>query len=69
MLGNGQLFLNAVSYLADNEQLIDIAPRTYELPSIRLSNQQMQFTFLLSTVLMPLLALGFIVWHRWRRGR
>jgi len=69
VLGNGQLFLNAVSYLADNEQLIDIAPRTYELPSIRLSNQQMQFTFLLSTVLMPLLALGFIVWHRWRRGR
>ncbi|MEZ5652757.1 MAG: Gldg family protein [Burkholderiaceae bacterium] len=69
VLGNGQLFLNAVSYLADNEQLIDIAPRTYQLPSIRLSNRQMQFTFLLSTVLMPLLAIGFILVHRWRRGR
>lgn len=68
-MGNGNLFLNAVGYLASQQDLLDIAPRNYELPQVRMSNGQMRFTFLFSTVLAPLLALAFglAVWWR-RRG-
>ena len=67
ILGNGGLFLNAVSYLADQENLIDIQPRNYELPRMRLTNRQMEVTFLVSTILLPaaVIALGTVVW--WRR--
>ena len=69
VLGNGALFLNAVSYLADQQQLIDITPRQYELPRVQMTNAQMRATFVLSTVVLPLaaLALSVLVW--WRRRR
>lgn len=68
-MGNGSLFLNAVGYLASQEDLISIRPKNYELPQVKMSNGQMRFTFLFSTVLAPLLALaaGLFVWWR-RRG-
>lgn len=67
ILGNGTLFLNAVSVLAEQERLVDITPRNYELPRITLSNRQMQLTFVVSTILLPglLLLAGVVVW--WRR--
>ena len=67
ILGNGQLFLNAVSYMAEQEELIDIQPRNYALPRIELTNTQMTFTFLASSVFLPALVLliGLVVW--WRR--
>lgn len=67
ILGNGGLFLNAVSHLAEQDNLIDIQPRNYELPRLRLTNRQMEATFLVSTVLLPscVLLLGVLVW--WRR--
>lgn len=67
ILGNGNLFLNAVSLLADRQQLIDIAPRQYELPRVQLTNGQMRVTFLLSAVLLPLAALALAGWVWWRR--
>jgi ABC-type uncharacterized transport system involved in gliding motility auxiliary subunit len=69
VLGNGALFLNAVSYLADQQRLIDITPRQYELPRVQLTNGQMRATFLLSTVLLPLTALALSVFVWWRRRR
>ena len=69
MLGNGALFLNAVSYLADQQQLIDITPRQYELPRVQMTNTQMRATFVLSTVVLPLAALALSVFVGWRRRR
>ena len=69
VLGNGALFLNAVSYLADQQRLIDITPRNYALPRLQMTNGQMRATFVLSTLLLPAAALGWAVWAGWRRRR
>ena len=69
VLGNGALFLNAVSYLADQQRLIDITPRQYELPRVQMTNGQMRATFVLSTVVLPLAALALSVFVWWRRRR
>ncbi len=67
-LGNGNLFLNTVSYLVAQENLIGIEPRTYDLPRLSMTNRQVKGTFVLSVILMPaLLALvGVVVWWRQR---
>ncbi len=66
-LGNGNLFLNTVSYLTAQENLIGIEPRTYDLPRLSLTNRQMKGTFFLSVFLVPILLalVGTAVW--WRR--
>jgi ABC-type uncharacterized transport system involved in gliding motility auxiliary subunit len=67
ILGNGTLFLNTVNYLAAQENLIGLEPRTYDLPRVDLSNRQMKGTFFLSIILIPALmaVVGIAVW--WRR--
>jgi ABC-type uncharacterized transport system involved in gliding motility auxiliary subunit len=68
ILGNGQLFLNAINYLAAQENLIGIEPRTYDLPRVNLTNRQMRGTFFLSVILIPslLAAVGTAVWWKQR---
>ncbi len=66
LLGNGALFVNSVNYLAQQEQLLDIRPRHYEGKSVQLTNRQMQLTFFLSSVLLPLLAIGLAALRWWR---
>ncbi len=68
ILGNGNLFLNTVNYLAEQENLIGVEPRTYDPPRVNLTNRQMKGTFLLSVVLIPALLaiIGFAVWWRQR---
>lgn len=68
VMGNGTLFVNTVNYLAAQENLIGITPRTDDLPRVNLTNRQMKGTVLLSLVLMPsLLAIaGTVVWWRQR---
>ena len=68
ILGNGNLFLNAVNYLAEQENLIGVEPRTYDPPRVNLTNVQMKGVFLLSVVLIPALLaiIGFAVWWRQR---
>jgi hypothetical protein len=70
VLGNGVLFLNGVSYLAEQDRLIDITPRNYELPRVQMTNTQMRATFVLSTVVLPALALilSLVAWWRRRGG-
>jgi ABC-type uncharacterized transport system involved in gliding motility auxiliary subunit len=68
ILGNGNLFLNTVHYLAAQENLIGIEPRTYDLPRVHLTNRQIKGTFFLSVVLIPALlaVVGTAVWWRQR---
>jgi ABC-type uncharacterized transport system involved in gliding motility auxiliary subunit len=68
ILGNGNVFLNAVNYLTEQENLIGIEPRTYDQPRVNLTNRQMKGTFLLSVVLIPALLaiIGCAVWWRQR---
>ncbi len=68
IMGNGKLFLNTINFLAAQENLIGIEPRTFDLPRVNLTNRQMKGTFFLSVILIPaLLALiGTIVWWRQR---
>ena len=67
-LGNGGLFINAVSYLTDQEDLIGIKPRSRDLPSLSMTNRQMKGTFVLTLFAMPALLamIGVAVWWRQR---
>jgi ABC-type uncharacterized transport system involved in gliding motility auxiliary subunit len=66
IMGNGTLFLNTVNYLAAQENLIGLQPRTADLPRINLTNRQMKGTFFLSVVLVPALlaVVGTAVWWK-----
>jgi hypothetical protein len=68
IMGNGTLFVNTVSYLAGQENLIGLQPQTHDLPRVNLTNRQMKGTFFLSVLLVPgLLALvGTAVWWKQR---
>ncbi len=67
-LGNGDLFLNTMSYLAGQEDLIGIEPRTYDLPRLSVTNRQIKGTFVLSVLVLPfvLAVAGTVVWWRQR---
>jgi ABC-type uncharacterized transport system involved in gliding motility auxiliary subunit len=67
-LGNGNLFLNTVNYLAAQEDLIGIEPRTYDLPRLSVTNRQLKATFFITGVLLPavLAIVGTAVWWRQR---
>lgn len=68
ILGNGTLFVNTVSYLAAQENLIGIEPRTFDLPRVNLTNRQMKGTLFLTIVLIPgiLAVVGIAVWWKQR---
>ncbi len=68
LFGNGNLFLNTVNYLAAQENLIGIKPRTYDLPRVHLTNRQMKGTFFLAVILIPavLAVVGTAVWWKQR---
>lgn len=67
--GNANLGLNAVNWLAKQEQALGIAARSPEQVQLFLSASQMRTIFLLSLVGLPAfaIALGVAVW--WRRRR
>ena len=68
IMGNGGLFVNAVGFLAAQENLIGLPPRTTDLPRVNLTNRQMKGTFFLSVVLVPavLAMVGTAVWWKQR---
>jgi hypothetical protein len=55
-----------VNYLAAQENLIGLQPRTSDLPRVNLTNQQMKGTFVLSVLLVPalLVVVGTAVWWK-----
>jgi ABC-type uncharacterized transport system involved in gliding motility auxiliary subunit len=66
--GNGDLFMNAISWLAEEEDLISIRPKDLEDRMVTLTARQSRMIFYISVILMPLavLALGTVVWIRRR---
>ncbi|HSS45372.1 MAG TPA: GldG family protein [Thermoanaerobaculia bacterium] len=67
-VGNANLFLNAIHWLAGEEKLIGIAPKTPEQASLSLTQSQLNRLGLLAMGGMPLFAvvLGVWVWYRRR---
>jgi len=66
-LGNGILFLNAVNWLAEEESMIAIGPKSTQPRNVFLSMVQSNAIFFIGVVLIPLalVAAGVAVW--WRR--
>jgi len=67
LYGNGDLFLNAASWLSKEENLISIRPRNRKWSPIILSETQGNVTFLLGTIVFPgvVILAGLRVW--WKR--
>jgi len=66
-LGNGLLFLNAVNWLAEEESLIAIGPKSTQPRNVFLSQVQSSAIFFVGVILVPLalLATAIVVW--WQR--
>jgi len=64
--GNGDLFLNAVSWLAEEERLIDIRPKQYSFRRLVISQNATRFIRFSSLALLPLLVLilGGAIWWK-----
>ena len=65
--GNRDLFVNTVNWLAQQENLIAIAPRNPEDRRLTLTSDQQNRIFLLSVFLIPGLVLGTGIYTWWRR--
>lgn len=66
-VGNADLFLNSVGWLAEDEALVSLRPKAPEDRTVALSGVAMNLVLLVSAVLMPALVAGtgLLVW--WRR--
>lgn len=64
---NGDLAVSMIRWLAEDTATPLLKPETYSMPEMRLTHRQMQITFLLVEVLLPLsvMLFGVAVW--WRR--
>jgi ABC-type uncharacterized transport system involved in gliding motility auxiliary subunit len=67
LYGNGDFFLNTASWLAKEENLISIRPRTRKWSPITLSNTQGNLISMLGIIVFPgvVILIGFRVW--WKR--
>lgn len=67
LLGNQDLFLNAINWLAEEERLISIRPKPPEQRTLYLTASQARWILYSSTIFLPLavLAVGVVVW--WKR--
>lgn len=67
--GNGDLFQNAVSWLANEGDLVSIRPQEAATSTLLLTSQQTKMTFYTSVLLLPtaMLVFGLSIWRRRRR--
>jgi len=67
--GNGDLFQNVVTWLADEGDLISIRPQKAETATLLISPQRMMATFYFSVLILPVgvLLTGLLIWRRRRR--
>ena len=68
--GNGNLFLNTVNWLAEDESFISIRPKVPEDRRLTLTQSQGRITYYISLVLLPLsiVTIGISVWMKRRGG-
>lgn len=67
--GNRDLFMNAVNWVAQNENLIAIRPRESEDRRITLTSDQHQRIMLMSLLIIPGLVFGTGIYTWWRRRK
>jgi ABC-type uncharacterized transport system involved in gliding motility auxiliary subunit len=65
---NGDLAVSMIRWLADDRVAPKLKPATYSTSEVRLTHREMQVTFLLIEVLLPLSVMGFGI-AVWRRRR
>ena len=67
--GNGDFFLNAVSWLAEEEQLISIRPRERKNTPIQMTQSRGNAIFIMGIIVFPglIATIGIRIW--WRRRR
>ena len=65
---NGELAVSMLRWLADDRAAPKLKPATYTAPEVRLTHHEMQFTFFLLEILLPLsvILFGVAVWRRRR---
>jgi ABC-type uncharacterized transport system involved in gliding motility auxiliary subunit len=66
-VGNADLFLNSVNWLAEEEELIAIRPRPPETRQLFLSNAQSRLVGYISWILLPVVVLGVGAYVWWQR--
>jgi gliding motility-associatede transport system auxiliary component len=64
---NADLFLNSVNWLAEDEDLISIRPKSASNRSVTMSESQQRTFLLLSAALMPLAVIGSGIYIWWKR--
>jgi ABC-type uncharacterized transport system involved in gliding motility auxiliary subunit len=64
---NGDLFLNSVNWLAEEEDLISIRPKSVTSRSVTMTASQQRTFLLLSAALMPLAVIGSGIYIWWKR--
>ncbi len=67
--GNGDLFLNIVSWLANEGDLISIRPKEVPTATLILSPNQTNTIFTVSVLILPLgvMGIGLFIWRGRRR--
>jgi ABC-type uncharacterized transport system involved in gliding motility auxiliary subunit len=65
---NGDLAVSMIRWLADDRATPKLKPATYSAAEVRLTHREMQLTFFLIEILLPLSVIGFGV-AMWRRRR
>lgn len=67
LAGNGDLFLNTVNWLAQEEDLISIRPKSPTNRTVTMTSSQQRTFFLFIVLLMPLAAIGSGAYIWWKR--
>ncbi|MFQ6618296.1 MAG: hypothetical protein ACE5QV_06375, partial [Fidelibacterota bacterium] len=67
--GNGDFFMNIVSWLVEDEDLISIRPKSPEDRRVTMTVKQSRLVLYLSSVFLPLsiISIGIIIWVKRRR--
>ncbi|MFM8393567.1 MAG: GldG family protein, partial [Acidobacteriota bacterium] len=67
LAGNGDLFLNTINWLAQEEDLISIRPKSATNRSVTMTESQQRTFFLLVVLIMPLAVIGIGAYVWWKR--
>lgn len=69
VMGNGNLFINSINWVADQGELISIAPRKDEFIPLYLTPKQSKAIMYISVIIIPFFVFGSGSFMWWRRRR